>query len=122
MNKKYIIIGVVIVIVVAYYLLTKNKGTGNPVQDAINGNAGNLGNLTGANKAAVTDDSISPEDLEYNELVNEYKQKYRRSPEPSWTISQLKKRIAEYDEINKAINQYYTLEGEQSNQKKIYQK
>ena len=114
MNKKYIIIGVVIVIVVAYYLLTKNKGTGNPVQDAINGNAGNLGNLTGANKAAVTDDSISPEDLEYNELVNEYKQKYRRSPEPSWTISQLKKRIAEYDEINKAINQYYTLEGEQS--------
>lgn len=114
MSKKYIIIGVVIVIVVAYYLLTKNKGTGNPVQDAINGNAGKLSNLTGANQVAVTDDSISPEDLEYNELVNEYKQKYRRSPEPSWTISQLKKRIAEYDEINKAINQYYAIEGEQS--------
>lgn len=114
MNKKYIIIGVVIVIIIAYYLLTKNKKTGDAVQDAINSNTGSLSSLTSANKTAVTDDSISPEDLEYNELVNEYKQKYRRSPDPSWTISQLEKRIEEYDEINDAINQYYAIEGEQS--------
>ena len=114
MNKKYLIIGAVVAIIVIYYLLTKKKGTGDPAQDAINSNAANLGSLVGANRTAVTDDAISDEDYEYNELVNEYKQKYRKSPDPSWTISQLKKRIAEYDEISKAIDQYYALEGEQS--------
>lgn len=114
MNKKILIIGVVVAIIVIYYLLTKKRETGNPVQNAIDGNVGNLSSLTGTNKAAVTDDSISPEDLEYNELINEYKQKARRSPDPSWTISQLKNRISEIDEINKAVSEYYALEGEQS--------
>ena len=114
MNKKYLIIGVVVAIIVIYYLLTKKKGTGNLTQDAIDGNAANLGSLIGANKKAVSDDTLSDEDYEYNELVNEYKQKYRKSPDPSWTISQLKKRIAEYDAISKAIDSYYALEGEQA--------
>lgn len=113
MNKKYLIIGVVVVVII-YYLLTKKKSTGNPIQDVINGNAANLGGLITANKSAVTDEAMSDEDYEYNELVNEYKQKYRKSPDPSWTISQLKNRIKEYDEINAAINQYYAIEGEQS--------
>ena len=77
MNKKYLIIGVVVAIIVIYYLLTKKKGTGNLTQDAIDGNAANLGSLIGANKAAVSDDTLSDEDYEYNELVNEYKQKFR---------------------------------------------
>lgn len=114
MNKKYLIIGVVVAIIVIYYLLTKKKGTGNLTQDAIDGNVANLGSLIGANKTAVSDDTLSDEDYEYNELVNEYKQKYRKSPDPSWTISQLKKRIAEYDEISKAIDSYYAIEGEQA--------
>lgn len=114
MNKKYLIIGVVVAVIVIYYLLTKKKGTGDPAQDAINSNAANLSSLVGANRTAVTDDAISDEDYEYNELVNEYKQKYRKSPDPSWTISQLKNRIVEYDAISKAIDSYYALEGEQA--------
>ena len=59
MNKKYLIIGVVVAIIVIYYLLTKKKGTGNLTQDAIDGNTANLGSLIGANKKAVRRFAVS---------------------------------------------------------------
>lgn len=110
--KKNIIIGVIIAII-AIYFLTRKKSDGEYVLEVIESNTNNLSNLMSGNVAAKTDESISPEDMEYNELVNEYKSKYRKSPDPSWTITQLKNRIKEYDEIRKAIDNYYALDGEQ---------
>lgn len=109
--KNKIIIGV-IAIVVVIYLLSRKK-TGDPLSEVIDSNTNQLSNLMTANRTAVTDDSISEEDMEYNELVNEYKAKYRKKPDASWTITQLKNRIKEYDEIQKAIKVYHEFDGEQ---------
>ena len=110
--KNKIIIGV-IAIVVVIYLLSRKK-TGDPLSEVIDSNTNQLSNLMTANRTAVIDDSISEEDMEYNELVNEYKAKYRKKPDASWTITQLKNRIKEYDDIRKAIDTYYALDGEQA--------
>lgn len=112
MNKKYIIIIAVIAIAaIAYYLFTnREKSAEELAAEATEGNTSALSKLMIGNVSAVTDDSISAEDLEYNELVAKYKEKYRSAPDSSWTISQLEERIAQYDRIKEAIDEYYRLE------------
>ena len=111
MKKEYLIIGGAGLALILYYLYThRSKTSAELADEATENNTSALARLTSKNVAAVSDMDISPEDLEYNELVNEYKAKYRRNPDSSWTTSQLEARIKEYDQIQAAIKEYYALE------------
>lgn len=111
MKKEYLIIGGAGLALILYYLYThRSKTSAELADEATEANTSNLARLMSGNVAAVRDSDYDEEDLEYNNLVNEYKSKYRSKPDASWTISQLEQKIKEYDQIQAAIDTYYELE------------
>ena len=109
-NKKIIGIIIVFVAIVVIYLLLRKKSTDKLAKEGTEANTNLYSNLLSGNVSAR--EELSAEDFEYNELVNEYKQKYRKSPDESWSAEQIRARIAEYDEIQAEIKKYYMLEAE----------
>ncbi len=116
MDKKYLIIaGAGLVAIALYYLISKNKNKGTEsieeiADSAASMSAEKLSSLYTANKAAPDTSNYSAKDRDYNDAVRRYQEKYGTQPDSSWDTDEIEARIASYDETQKYIKMYLTLE------------
>lgn len=114
MNKKYLIIGGAGVALVALYLLSRKKtaSMSEKIESATSEAANSLADLYSGNVAAPNTSNYSQVDMDYNDAVRRYVEKYRQQPDRSWTTEEIEVRIKSYDEIAEYIQKYHTLEAE----------
>ena len=113
MDKKYIMIGGVALVIAAIIYLMKKKQPAMSAEEQLQAEIDATQQSSGAyfasqqqaNVAAVTDDMVPEEDREYNRLCAEYRDLTHSKVDPTWTMSQIQEKIDTQKAKNKKIEE-----------------
>ena len=109
MDKKYILLAVVGLVLIYFILKSKQKAAPLEVDETASAIAASGKSVTAQQQEAISNVAMSGVDEEYNQAREEYRQAAGKYPPASWTIGMINDWIDEQKQKNNAIKQYIGL-------------